>query len=144
MLQLMGDRPAGYTQCILTAVIPHECPRVFQLQSPNRTYSSSFCTANSKAPLFLRCQSMLAHVCMFGIWQWRSAHWWRQGAANWSPFTRWNIVYVAAITAMCIHQQRLAQNNKWTHTATPPPLHVAHSDTLCLSITRDSLIVETW
>jgi len=66
MLQLMGDRPAGYTQCILTAVIPHECPRVFQLQSPNRTYSSSFCTANSKAPTLPK-MPINASTCMY-VW----------------------------------------------------------------------------
>ena len=49
----------------LTAVISHKCPRVFQLESPNCTNSSSLCTANSKAPLFLGFQTMLAHVCMY-------------------------------------------------------------------------------
>jgi hypothetical protein len=127
-----------------------DSPRVSQgVPAPVPQLSLLFftlCTANSKAPLFLRCQSMLAHVCMFGIWQWRSAQWWKQCTANSSPFEWWYVVYIAAITAMCIHQ-RLAQNSKWIHTAAtppPPPLHVAHSDTSCLNITKKSLIEETW
>jgi hypothetical protein len=137
-------RPASWRHTMyLTAVIPHEHPRVFQLWAPNHSYSSLLCTANSKAPLFLRCQSMLAHV---RIWNLVIEKCTLVEARCCKFITICMMKYSVCSCHYCnmYSPTTSAQNSKWTHTETPPPFHVAHSDVSSLSITRDSLIEEIW